>query len=370
MIKFTIDHLDPKAQGVYKEEGNIYFIPRTLEGESGEAVIYKKHKNLHFALPQIISHSSQSRIASPCPHYTECGGCHFLHTDYESELSYKKKTLAFLTKKLSAPEILVVGSEQRTHYRNRLQLHYDLTLPRLGFWSLSQDAIIEIPHCLIAHPKLASFLASLYKNSSWIDLVRSKSREKVGHIELYLKEGEVSIAFNQNYAHLGFTQVHEQMNFKLKELIKEEYKALELKDSSVFDLFGGAGNLSQELNYNQCLVVDTFPSILPKSEKQVFLSLDLYEKNAVKKLLKWKGKNNFLILDPPRSGMKNLSEFLIGLNIDTFFYVACDPHTFSRDLASISESYQVTKLYLIDLFPSTYHFECFAIVQKRGADLP
>jgi 23S rRNA (uracil1939-C5)-methyltransferase len=365
MIKFTIDHLDPKAQGVFKEAENIFFIPSTLPGESGEALVYRKQKNLHFALPHSISQASPSRTKSSCPHFELCGGCHFLHTDYFSELAYKKKTLNFLTRKLNSPEILAVESDQRLGYRNRLQLHYDLNLKRLGLWSKRQDEIIEVPECLIAQPKIANVISSLYKDQSWIQFVKSKSKEKMGHIELYLKENEVSIAVNQSYAHLGFTQVHEKMNFKLREIVKKEFAALGLKDVTLFDLFGGEGNLTKELSTQQCLVIDSFPSKMPKNDQQNFIHLDLYEKNAAKKLVKWSGKNNFLILDPPRSGLKNISEFLQVLSVDTFFYVACDPHTFCRDLSAINETYQVTKLYLIDLFPSTYHFECFAVIHKR-----
>ncbi len=47
-ISFLIDHIDPLGQGVFKKDDQIFFIPKTLPGEEGEAEILKSKKNLHF----------------------------------------------------------------------------------------------------------------------------------------------------------------------------------------------------------------------------------------------------------------------------------------------------------------------------------
>ena len=44
--KFIIDHIDPLAQGVSKNEEDIYFISGTLPGETGHAGIDRQRKNI------------------------------------------------------------------------------------------------------------------------------------------------------------------------------------------------------------------------------------------------------------------------------------------------------------------------------------
>ncbi len=365
-IQFTIDHLDPKGQGVFKSADQIYFIAKSLIGEKGEAKIYKTHKNLSFASAQIITQPSESRMLSPCPHYSDCGGCHFLHTDYQTELQAKEATLKFLFKNLPPKEWHSRGASSRLAYRNRVQLHYDLSIRQMGLVSLDQRSILPIPNCLILHPKVAEKMQALYQNETWVNLVKEKNQPHQGHLEIYLKDNEVHVALNSPYGHLGFTQVHEEMNQLLLETIKSEFALVDNKPHLLLDLFGGNGNLSKDLEVKESIVVDYFKDKLPQGKAhQRFLDLDLYEGNAPKLLQNIVQKESvFMLLDPPRSGLKNIDQFLTILKPRDLFYVSCDPHTLKRDLLKIASQYELEKLFLLDLFPSTYHFETLAILRR------
>src|SRR5690606_38730000 len=135
IITFTIDHLDPMGQGVAKEEGEVYFIAKTLPQEKGEGVITKSSKGVNFASLQKITESSPLRQAPECPHYQDCAGCHYLHTDYLSEQEFKRKSYRNIFKKLMQEESQLdeIWSDKRLGYRNRIQLHYDKKIKKLGF---------------------------------------------------------------------------------------------------------------------------------------------------------------------------------------------------------------------------------------------
>ena len=86
--QFKIDHMDPLGQGVYKSDDQVFFIPKTLPGEEGEFRINKKRKGVHFCSLAKLTSTSDQRITPVCPHFEECNGCHYLHTNYPEELKF------------------------------------------------------------------------------------------------------------------------------------------------------------------------------------------------------------------------------------------------------------------------------------------
>ncbi len=70
------------------------------------------------------------------------------------------------------------------------------------------------------------------------------------------------------------------------------------------------------------------------------------------------GKADVVITDPPRAGMhEKLVRKLLEIAAPTVVYVSCNPATQARDLAMLSEKYQVTKIQPVDMFPHTLHIE-------------
>jgi len=70
------------------------------------------------------------------------------------------------------------------------------------------------------------------------------------------------------------------------------------------------------------------------------------------------GKADVVITDPPRAGMhEKLVKKLLEIAAPTVVYVSCNPATQARDLALLSEKYEVTKIQPVDMFPHTLHIE-------------
>jgi 23S rRNA (uracil1939-C5)-methyltransferase len=46
-------------------------------------------------------------------------------------------------------------------------------------------------------------------------------------------------------------------------------------------------------------------------------------------------------------------------------YVSCNPATQARDVALLSEKYQVEKIQPVDMFPQTYHVENVILLTKK-----
>ena len=105
--------------------------------------------------------------------------------------------------------------------------------------------------------------------------------------------------------------------------------------------------------------------LVDKDGHQDFHRLNLYNPNAPEYMRNEIG--NFIspgvILDPPRSGLKNIHDFPADSSVENIIYVSCNPATLFRDLTNIS-NYQLKEVHLIDLFPCTYHYETICILKK------
>lgn len=360
MLPFKIQSMDSLGQGVSKETDKITFIAKTLPGDMGEARIVSEKKGVCFAKLQDLQQASPLRIKPVCIHFDSCPSCHYLHTPYEQELIFKKQNLEKLFQKLPHPEIQVTPAMRRTHYRNRIQLHYDQTKKQLGMSDLKDHSIAPIPNCQIGREAILETLQKLYQNDAWLNL--AKHEPKQGHVEIYELNGEVMVSWNKPYAQGGFTQVYDEMNQVLRNQLQVWSEKLERFE--LLDLFAGNGNLSEKLNYSSRLCVDVYN----KTPEGFFLSQDLYDDHALsnvkKKMRSQALKPSVVVLDPPRSGLKNLEQWLEEFQPKHVAYVSCDPHTMVRDIIALKQ-YVITELHLIDFFPSTFHFETVAFLERK-----
>ncbi|MGH7771326.1 MAG: 23S rRNA (uracil(1939)-C(5))-methyltransferase RlmD, partial [Candidatus Binatia bacterium] len=88
---------------------------------------------------------------------------------------------------------------------------------------------------------------------------------------------------------------------------------------------------------------------------------------AVKRLREKGERFSKIILNPPRSGAKELEEDLAFLGAEKILYVSCNPPTLARDLAALSKKgYKLTRVRPVDLFPHTFHVETLAEMVRVG----
>lgn len=388
-VDFTIDHIDALGQGVSKQDNKITFIAKTLPGEQGSARIHKRSKGVQFAVVETLDVEAEFRIASECEHFSSCPGCHYLHTDYQHELAYKtaalEKTLRPLASqaKFDADTIQVAAAPERLHYRNRVQLHYRYNY--IGMLDASRDEIVEIPNCQILRDELKPAFDELYADTSWQD-----GKGPRGHCELYLdSSGEVKKNWNADYAEGGFSQVNAAMNLELTQQVAAMMVSSTTKKQGLrlLDLFSGAGNLSDALmqpNAQPAIAQRVMVDHKPWQADQLldahsdFLAIDLFDDAAFgqfKHQLKQRDLKteageesipltvssfDIMLVDPPRKGFAQLNAWVNGCKPKTLIYVSCNAATMARDLQSLDKKFTIKEVQLMDLFPSTYHFETAA----------
>jgi len=361
IINFEIEHIDPLGQGVSKTDGMVTFIAGTLPGETGTATVFKRAKGVQFAQLKQLVEPAANRIEPACPHFEQCPGCQFLHTDYESELEYKKTALLRHLGGLGieTDDVTVVPAPKRLSYRNRVQLHYRHKY--IGMLDTVKNEVLEIPHCKIMREELEPAFGELQKGE-W-----TEEHAGHGHCELYYRSGKVSLEWDQAYAHGGFSQVFDEMNLELQSRVQTQLKELEVK--GVLDLFSGAGNLSDgyaALGGYRALI-DNFEDSSNPEMPDNFYRMDLYDEQTLANFTRQidTSKIDCLLIDPPRKGFPALDLWVKKIKPQYVVYVSCNPASLAWDLQNLSKRYRIKDVQLLDLFPATAHFETLMVLEIR-----
>ena len=78
------------------------------------------------------------------------------------------------------------------------------------------------------------------------------------------------------------------------------------------------------------------------------------------------GKPDVVITDPPRAGMhEEVINIINNASPGRIVYISCNPSTQSRDIQMLSESYYVSAVQPVDMFPHTHHVENVVLLERR-----
>ncbi len=172
----------------------------------------------------------------------------------------------------------------------------------------------------------------------------------------------------------GFYQVNQEQNEKLTSLLLE-FAGLSGTEH-VLDLFCGMGNFSLPMarGAGRVLGLDLQGAAIRSAKRNAELSgLEnvIFKKGGAipeaKKLTKAGQHFDIVLLDPPRSGCKEVLPHVLGLGAEKIIYISCDPATLCRDLGQLvlPGNYRIQKMRLVDMFPQTSHLETIVLLERK-----
>ena len=167
LTKVRIDRLAHLGSGVGRVDNRVIFIPFTAPGDTVIArITHKKKHYLHGEIREIVS-QSPLRNPSPCDVFGICGGCHWQHLVYLTQLELKAQTFRDLLCRIgkieSIEQLPIIPSQWEYSYRCRIQLHaeYRRTEYALGFFRDASHELIQFQYCHISDPLINSVLQRL-----------------------------------------------------------------------------------------------------------------------------------------------------------------------------------------------------------------
>lgn len=175
---------------------------------------------------------------------------------------------------------------------------------------------------------------------------------------------------------LDFIQVNALVNQKM---IMQALHLLDCQSTDkVLDLFCGLGNFTLPIAKKAALVVgvEGAQSSIVRAKGNAKLNNLDNTQFYVKDLTKprdaidevWtKTGYNKILLDPPRTGAKEIVEDINRYNAKTIVYISCNPATLARDAGILvhQQGYTLKNVCVIDMFPHTAHVETMAFFQRE-----
>ncbi len=369
-----IEKIVNEGVGLARDDDNkVIFIPYVLTGEEVDINITKSKKDYSLGKVRKILKPSPHRIEPQCPIFGKCGGCNFLHTTYENELNIKKEVLKDLFKRNGIEDnfkINIIKSPSRFHYRNNNQIKVDYD-GHIGFFQQKSTKIIPFPEkkCLLLTKEIQNFINTLDEDILLFTKgFRIRSDEEVYKKLLATFKNDKYCYYNVNGIKYrvdidGFFQVNNFTNSIFQDTVLSMIKS---KKDYILEMYSGVGYFSIPIAKKGLAKKLDAVELSKEASKNAIYNNDLnnvkinsINSDSDKYFMESDKTPDLMIVDPPRSGMtKDIVNKIIDKKVPELIYISCGPSTYCRDIKPMLENgYEIEKFYILDNFPSTYHFE-------------
>lgn len=192
------------------------------------------------------------------------------------------------------------------------------------------------------------------------------------HGASYIRETMEHLTFR--IAPKSFFQTNYKQALRMYQLTSE-FASLK-GNETVYDLYTGTGTIANFIAGKASRVVgieyleDAVRDARENSKLNGITNTEFFAGDMSKILtmdfIKQHGRPDIVITDPPRAGMSpDVIHQLLLAAPEKIAYISCNPATQARDLALLSECYEIKEVQPIDMFPHTQHVENMAMLVRK-----
>ena len=458
--KVTISDYAAEGKSLVRHEGKVIFVSGAIPGDVVDIQLFKSKKDWAEARVLKIITPSPDRLVPFCKHFGTCGGCKWQMLPYHKQLEFKQKEAEENLKRIgkvdTAEFLTIIGSDNTTKYRNKLEFTFSnkrfLTNEEIGSTeNIHQqnalgyhaprifDKIIDIHECHLLDDinntirnSIRDFAKEnqfefydIKEHTGWLRNIiirytttnelmvniclnyedESKRKLLLDHILLNVPSITTllytinpkwndsiydltpQVYFGNGYVteQLGplsfmispksFFQTNTKQAEKLYSVAKD-FAALSGHEI-VYDLYCGTGSIGLFVSdkARKIIGVEVIEDAIEDAKKNAALNninhAEFFAGDVIKicndAFFKSHGKPDVVITDPPRAGMhEKLIVKLLEMEAPKIVYVSCNTATQARDIALLSQKYDVKKIQLVDMFPHTHHIESVAMLTLKS----
>lgn len=422
--------LSHDGRGIATINNKKIFISGALPDETATYKVTRKRSHYYEADALEILNASPQRDIPACDHFGVCGGCSLQHMSMETQLALKQDTLLNQLKHFgqTLPEIVLPALNASTlRYRRKARLGVKFVFKKnkllVGFREKSSSYLAELNQCIILHPKIGEHLNELSQLISSLVIYDQIPQIEVAigddetalifrhlkpcldpdkqklidfgethHIHIYLQPNPPATVYklwpNDQaerltyslpayqleflFHPLDFTQINLEMN---RLMVKQALTLLDLKaDESVLDLFCGIGNFTLPIarHVRHVTGIEGSTEMVARAQENAahngIQNVDFYAANLADMLTDapWIKQYDKILLDPPRTGAKEILACFKRFAPKRIVYVSCNPATLARDAGELVHHYGYTfkQAGIMNMFPHTTHIEAMAVFEK------
>jgi 23S rRNA (uracil1939-C5)-methyltransferase len=390
------------------------FVPLTLPGER----VLVGGEGVRAELLEVIEPSPE-RVAPPCPHFGDCGGCALQHWATEPYLAWKNEQIRLALARvrietdISTFFAAVPGSRRRVALHARRQGRQVL----LGFKARRSWRLVAIDTCVIAEPRLVAALPALRRLSeaflehpksapilhitatdTGLDVDVTGVERRHGGLSADARmraaaaaagddmarvtlAGEIIYRARPAVVRLGAASVALPPGAFLQAVAAaEEAMARVMVEAAagargVADLFSGVGAFTFRLAaVAPVLAADVSAPAIDALRAGTASALGLKAVTAQTRDLDRRpllaselSKIDVAVFDPPRAGAAGQAAQLAGSRVARVIAVSCNPTTFARDARTLIDGgFSLDRVLSVDQFLWSPHIELMGVFSRAG----
>jgi 23S rRNA (uracil1939-C5)-methyltransferase len=403
-VELEILKLADGGDGFARLDGKACFVPLAAPGDRVVARVTRETGSYLRAEIERVVEAGPGRVEPICEAYGVCGGCNLMHLSEEAQLEAKAKTLL----RIFSGEVEIVHSPKSFGYRSLARMRYrpgPEPAGRLGFFGRRGRRLVDVGVCPVLEPAIEAVLPYL-KDGPLEGVGRPVDLRLVAGVDgplalvesehmlppefyeaaartvpdilagiLASVDGVVSTIEGESHAVLkggngerlhtpvgGFGQANPGINRQLGRTLLRW--VVEGGYESAIELYAGAGNFTVGIARS----VDRVAAVELDADACRLMRRNLERKGLSRvevvvgdALSGYRGSGqgyDLVVLDPPRSGARELCRAIAQGDHRGVIYVSCDPATLGRDLAELKTGgYDLVQTMGFDMFPQTAHVE-------------
>lgn len=405
--RLAISRLGAHGDGVADTADGPVFVAYALPGET---VTVARERNRATLLAVI--ESSELRVAPPCRHFTECGGCALQHLSAPAYLAWKRERVveALAARRIEAPVGETVPCAPASRRRAVFSARRGDRGVVLGYNRALSHDLVDIAECPVLIPgivtalpllrRLAGIVATtrdafhltVTQTETGLDVAAEGSgslpeaarraaadlviREKLARLSV---DGEIVVEPVKPAVPFGSATVAPPPGAFLQAVASAESAMAQLvvdhlgKARRVADLFSGSGTFALRLAArSEVHAVEADAAALSALDRGFRFAAGLRKvttekRDLFRRPLTFKELNPFdaIVFDPPRAGAEDQAKQIARSDVPKVAAVSCNPVTLARDLSVLVDGgYRVVSVTPVDQFLWSPHVEAVALLEK------
>lgn len=428
-FEIQIEDLTHEGLGVARQPGGkAVFIAEALPGEPVRYLRTGRRRDHDEGRLLEVIEPAGDRVTPRCTHFGYCGGCSLQHLDHDAQVALKQHWLLDSLARIGKvePESILpplTGSQWGYRRRARLAVRHVAQKDRVlvGFREREKPIVAVLKGCEVLDPVFGRRLEalgelvgqlSIHDQVPQIEVAvgdngaamvlrvlrnpNAKDRDLLSGfasetgIWVWLQPGgpetvqpllsdtpelayrlpahDVEIRFAPH----DFIQVNADIN---QRMVDQVLNQLELKASAkVLELFSGLGNFTLPMarQARRVVAVEVDAGLVARArlnaERNGLMNIDhhIADLTAPDKGASWLTSDyDAVVLDPPRSGAREILPFVAARRPGRMLYVSCHPGTLARDAGLLvrEHGYRLRAAGIMDMFPHTSHVESMALFE-------